>query len=382
MSNLKSFKKIYDNLSNDYLRSAVLSAAGMFGIRKNLVRLDTNCCCNIRCIMCDAKPPVQSSPYMKLEEFQEIMDIFAPTTRILYLSCSYEPLITPNFSEFLYYAKQKGIPHVSLCTNGLLMNNHIIDSLVENEIDEVILSFNGFCKDDYNRIMKGSDYDKVCTNLAKLTMRKKQLHSDKPRLRMNTVLLKSNLDHFENMYKIISDYNIETIQFRELIFVEGQNDPHEVEKELLKNQALQEYQNTVNKIKNMAERLQAVGKEIIIPSYFLKEPVLAACMEAGSEMHPVLETKDFEQMHKEKQVIQKRMNIQKKHCSIPFFSYWIDYIGNVRICNNDKNGRIGNVLKEPGKLLKQKQRQFQKQALSGHCQYQNCTINADTSTII
>lgn len=53
--NLKFFKSVYDKLGNDTIRSNVLQVSELVGIRKNVVRLDTNNFCNIECIFCSNK---------------------------------------------------------------------------------------------------------------------------------------------------------------------------------------------------------------------------------------------------------------------------------------------------------------------------------------
>ena len=130
MSNLKNLKKIYDKLGNDSIRSKVLSSAEFFGIRKDILRMDINNYCNINCIMCNRNYTAQEKHYMSLEHFTSLIDQFAPLIRNLYLSCACEPLATPHFEEYLKYAKTKGIPYVSFCTNGLLLTQNMIEKIV------------------------------------------------------------------------------------------------------------------------------------------------------------------------------------------------------------------------------------------------------------
>lgn len=362
------FKRLYDKLGNDHIRSLVLTTAERLGMRKDIIRMDTNNNCNIRCIMCNQANTCVKKQFMPLHEYKAIIDIFAPTTRILYLSCGYEPLVTPCFTEYLKHAKLKGIPHISFCTNALLMNNDIISCLVEQEINEIIISFNGFCQEDYNRIMKGSDFERVCMNIKALSEYKQKHNTVKPHIRLNTILLRSNLLHFESMFRFLLENNIDTIQFRELMLLEGQNDSHEVEKELISNLSEEEYEQIALKIKDMATQLRVAGKEIILPSVF--NGYTAQKSEDGS-------------VHTKADIsIQKKHNTQKQSCSIPYFSYWIDWTGDVRICGYDEHSIIGNVLSQDFKSLKAKRREFQKMALAGECSCELCTINVDSSTIV
>ncbi len=355
MSNLKKLKKIYDKLGNDSIRSKILSSAELFGMRKDILRMDTNNYCNINCIMCDRSSTSQEKHYMSLEHFTSLIDQFAPSIRNLYLSCACEPLATPYFEEYLKYVKAKGIPFVSYCTNALALHQNIIEKTVDLGIDEIIISFNGFTKEDYNRIMQGSDYDKVSNNLNALAEYKKKRSSSTPHIRLNTVLLKSNLYHLEELKNFVLKYGIDTVQFREMLIFANQNHPEEVQKESLSGLPSQEYQDLMQKTKEMAGHLRSLGKEVILP----------------------LAIENY--IPDTTNVPKKQHNPEKRTCSVPFFSYWIDWEGYVRVCGYDEKGIIGNAFKDDFNLLKSQRKQFQKLALCGECSKELCTMNMDTS---
>ncbi len=366
MSNLKNLKKIYDRLGNDSVRSKVLSSAELLGVRKDILRMDTNNYCNISCIMCNRSHTSLEKHYMSLENFTSLIDRFASTTRNLYLSCACEPLATPHFEEYLKYAKSKGIPFVSFCTNALALHQNIIEKTVDMGIDEIIISFNGFTREDYNRIMQGSDYDKVCHNLKALNEYKQKCGSVKPQIRLNTVLLKSNLYHLENLKEFIFDYGIDIIQFRELLTFENQNHPDEIKKESLSALSLQDYQELMQKTKEMANYLRSQGKEVILPLWIQNYTPVTVTQTGESAPGPVPE---------------KQHNPDKHTCSIPFFSYWIDWEGYVRVCGYDEKGIIGNVFRDDFSLLKNQRKQFRKLALCGECSSELCTMNINTSAL-
>lgn len=358
MKGVKTFKTIYDKLGNDSVRSAVLKTAEHLGVRKDVIRMDTNNFCNIRCIMCDRVSTDMKKHFMSLHDFKKIIDLFAPSVRMLYLSCACEPLVTPHFTEYLKYAKEKGIPHISFCTNALLLNRSIIDCLIAYEINEIIISFNGFCKEDYERIMEGANFERVCENLRVLKECRKKSRSGFPQVRLNTILLKSNILQYENLLRFVADYDIDIIQFRELMLLENQNNPVEVKRELLSNLTGKEYEEVLDTIKYVEAQLRSLGKEVILPATFLN---------SGQEMQ--------EDNHS----IYKKSNTQKQSCVIPCFSYWIDYEGMVRVCGYDEKGIIGNVLKQDPKELKEHRRQFQRLSLAGECSRELCTMNIDTT---
>lgn len=384
MSSLKSLKKIYDKLKSDRIRSTLLTTAEYLGMPKDIVRMDTNGYCNIRCIMCNQSSRTAKKQFMPLDKFKKIMDTFAPTTRMLYLSCAYEPLITPHFSEYLTYAKQKRIPHISFCTNALLLNQELITCMVDLQIDEIIISFNGFCESDYNRIMEGSNYQRVCANLKALCEYKREKNSAKPHIRLNTVLLKSNLEHTERIFDFLVEYDIDTVQFRELVLLADQNNSEAVKEEILSNLTQAEYEEVVHNINILTEKLKLAGKEIILPAAFWEyEPQEQPLAAPAPSDTPSMTASDTSSVQSEQNLnLQKKHNSSKSSCSIPCFSYWIDRDGGVRVCGFDDNGIIGNALLQSSKELKARRKAFQKMALSGECSRELCTMNIDSSKVL
>ncbi len=233
MTSLKTFKKVYDKLENDHLRSIVLKTAEHIKLRKDIIRMDTNNICNIKCIMCNQNYGMDKAHIMPLNDFKRIIDKISPTTRMLYLSCSYEPLATPGFEKYIEYVKASKVPFVSLCTNALLLDKSMIACLVNNKVDEIIISFNGFNKEDYERIMNGSNFDKVCKNIRMLAEYKQSQKEDKPHIRINSILMKSNLLCLDKILPFLCENDVHTIQFRELSIYNGQNNQDEVKNELV-----------------------------------------------------------------------------------------------------------------------------------------------------
>jgi len=381
MSSLKTLKKVYDRLGNDHIRRFMLTTAERLGIRKDIIRMDTNSFCNIRCIMCNQMSTCKKKKFMSLDEYKKIIDNLGATARMLYLSCAYEPLITPDFTDYLKYAKEKGIPHVSFCTNALLLDSKIISHLVEYEVDEIIISFNGFCEADYNRIMMGSNFNHVSANIKALSDYKEKHQSIIPHIRLNSILLKSNLLNFEDMFQFLSENDIDTVQFRELMLYEDQNNPNEVKNELLSNLSKKEHEQVSIEIKEMAKKLKYLGKEVILPAAFWNQ---AEAKPPDNSIFPICPQADdcSSVSLKTDIVLHKKLNSQKQSCSIPCFSYWINCAGEVRVCGYDNKGIIGNALYEDYELLQLRRTAFRKLALAGECNRELCTINVDTSIIV
>lgn len=358
MPSLKLAKKAYDLMKNDRVRAVSLLAAEKLGVRKDVVRMDTNDVCNIECIMCTNKlKKITNENIMTFDDYLIVIDKIALKTKFLYLSCSYEPLVTPNFEKYIEYTKKcrKGaIPFVSLCTNALLLNEKIIEALVINKIDEIIVSFNGFDQDDYNRIMYRSNYEIVTRNLKRLNDYKHKAGSDFPKIKLNSILMKSNIINFNKVLQFIEDYNIDTIQFRELVVSNNANNIQELNKEIITSIDENNLKKSIAEIRKAVVKLSESGRNVILPKSILIDGSLAEKKSVG----------------------------QKSSCSIPYFSSWINYDGEIRACTIRTNESIvGNIVNDNIESLNKNRREFRRNAIIGACT-KKCTINSDTTIIL
>ena len=165
--------------------------------------------------MCSNKPcKATETCLMSYQDYTKLIDIIGNTTRFLYLSCSYEPLMTPGFADYVAYAKSKGIPNISFATNGILLTPKIVDDLVKNQLTEIIISVNGFGEKNYNRIMEKANWNVLIINLQYLNDIKQKNNTIYPKIRLNTILLKTNIESLENLFHFIHEYNIDSVQFR------------------------------------------------------------------------------------------------------------------------------------------------------------------------
>lgn len=343
-------------MGSDTLRACLLRGAEMAGFRKEVIRLDTNNVCNIECIMCRNRPEkCTDERRMGLDEFKLLIDRFAKEVRFLYLSCSYEPLSTPGFIDYLAWCRSKKVPYLSFATNGLLLNDELIEFLVDEQVSEIIISFNGFNRDDYNRIMFRSDYDAILRKLEKLKEHKRKKGTPFPSVRVNTILMRSNIIQFDSLVKFIHSYDIDQVQFRAFkIDAAHNNNPAEIEKERLSTIPPREMHEYSANIQRHLEDLAHSGKRVIVPLDVLKKGDIAEFVESS----------------------------KSRSCCVPFFSKFIDHQGNIRVCCGEhEEAHIGNFFKDSESDLAQKLIRFRALALSGRCR-NNCKMFLNSSTML
>lgn len=130
--------------------------------------------CNLRCRMCavhaaDGPWRQKASKLMNKEIFFEIVDQTAEWGADYSLHYFGEPLLNPNFIEFVKYVRQRAPKSkVHFHTNGFLLIPEFSDRLLEAGCHEVIFSLDGATKETHEKIRIRSDYPRVIKNLEYL----------------------------------------------------------------------------------------------------------------------------------------------------------------------------------------------------------------------
>ncbi len=92
----------------------------------------------------------------------------------------------PKLFEMIGYAKSKGIKEVSFLTNALLLTPGNARKIVENQVDWVTISFDGWGK-TYENIRRPAKYDEALERIRMLQEIKKQEGSVKPVVNVQTI---------------------------------------------------------------------------------------------------------------------------------------------------------------------------------------------------
>ena len=110
------------------------------------LEIDVSNKCNIRCKMCYfsfdqafyAKPA-----YLSPNAFTALAEGILPHARAVMLSLGSEPLSSPHFVSILRLAARHHVPELGFYTNGLLMNDRIIEAIIEHDVTMVSVSIDG-----------------------------------------------------------------------------------------------------------------------------------------------------------------------------------------------------------------------------------------------
>ena len=160
--------------------------------------------CNLRCLGCRYHSPLlnavspgdQSVNDIDLAMFERLCnDLVAIKTRYLILIGEGEPLLHPQIINLIATAKKAGL-HVTLMTNGVLLDAGKISAFLDVRLDVLKVSFWATSVEEYHKNHPGSPprlFEKIVSGLEQTKRMKKQRRSLLP-----TVILHQPITRFNS----------------------------------------------------------------------------------------------------------------------------------------------------------------------------------------
>jgi len=138
--------------------------------------------CNLSCSMCPRELN-RSFGYMDVNLFQKIIDesILYGKRLIITINKDGEPLLHPELSQMIKYAKDKKAAHkINFYTNGILLTEEMSFGLIKSGLDTIHISIDAFTKETYRKIKNSQKLEVVEENVKRLVALKKKLQSKTP----------------------------------------------------------------------------------------------------------------------------------------------------------------------------------------------------------
>jgi len=216
----------YKLLKNWRMKTFAASTLQMLGARAIVLRLDITNACNLKCKMCylsGAKrtKTVRFSP----EQIERIAEQLFPKTKLIYLSCAFEPLMSKNFELALSLVKKYKVPYSVAVTNGQLLNREKIEMICRLQLSELIVSLDSPVEKTYNSIRstgekigggKANGFNVLIKNLNNLNEYKSKNALEKPALRFNVTLMKENIEELPDLINFASEMGVNVVHARHM----------------------------------------------------------------------------------------------------------------------------------------------------------------------
>jgi MoaA/NifB/PqqE/SkfB family radical SAM enzyme len=177
--------------------------------------------CNMSCLFCsyskDIKRQRDIANETDIAEFLKILGKYkeVKNQELLISWIGGEPFLWNKiipFSEEIFF--KYGIK-ISATTNGLIISTEKIKSGIIKNFSEIVFSLDGFDKcNDRIRQFDGH-YEKVINNISDLNNEKKANNS-KLIIKINTILLRENIDQFEKFCYKLAETGVNELTFNQL----------------------------------------------------------------------------------------------------------------------------------------------------------------------
>ena len=117
-----------------------------------------------------------------------------------------EPLLNPNLSKLIKFAKDKGILETIINTNATNLNEKKGEELINSGLDYMIYSFDGGTKKTYEQLRPGrfnkNTFEKVVSNIKNFNNLKIKLNAKFPYTKIQMVLMDNNRDEVDSFFEI------------------------------------------------------------------------------------------------------------------------------------------------------------------------------------
>jgi radical SAM protein with 4Fe4S-binding SPASM domain len=196
--------------AGEHIKSTVSFMRGsrvVAGRPMNITIEPTNTC-NLRCPVCETGAGIlkRTPQHMTMEQFKTVIDKIAPYTNTLMFYFMGEPFLNKHSYDMIAYAKSQGIPFVTTCTNGDLVDP---EKLIKCGIDEVSFQIGGMTQETHQVYRINSNLERVFKNLrAALSARKAS--GTKLRITSGFILMKHNEHQVEEFKRTMTEWGVDT----------------------------------------------------------------------------------------------------------------------------------------------------------------------------
>lgn len=193
--------------------------------RRLTVRMDTTNYCNLRCSMCPMRlsdsDPRREWHHMDMEVFDVICREVFPIARTVGISCGAEPLTNPDFPLHLEKLYRSGVPYREMVTNGTLLTETMIDSLLEYPPTTISISVDGAKPETHAAIRDSADLTRIVTMIRALVRKRGRRRF--PMIAFSTTLQRDNIEEAAAIVELAAGSGAESAGFVPLVPYEGLN---------------------------------------------------------------------------------------------------------------------------------------------------------------
>ncbi len=173
--------------------------------------------CNLRCRTCWRLAKEEKYEELTLEQIDSLLkECKNLEVKVIDFTGGGEPFLRKDIFEIMKLIKKYGF-FGTLTTNGTLLGEEKIKKIIELQLDDICFSLDGHTA-EINDIIRGRGvYDRVIKSIGVLNKLKEKYSSEKPVLRLGTVITKKNYQYLDKIVELASDLKVKAVNFSVLI---------------------------------------------------------------------------------------------------------------------------------------------------------------------
>lgn len=187
------------------------------------IRMDITNRCNMKCNVCyfSLKGFKARGRHMEPGEFQAICEKLSGRVQRFGLSCAFEPLLHPRFTEFLPHLRRLGRCEKVINTNALGLDQGHAEAILGSDLDLINVGLDG-ASDETNFLVRNNHtFAKVLRNLEGLNELKQRRGVHTPTCQIHVCLLQLNLHDLPEIVRLASSVGVTQVRMRHMVPIQG-----------------------------------------------------------------------------------------------------------------------------------------------------------------
>lgn len=222
--------------------------------------------CNLNCVMCGRNAADFKATMFSMDWFEWFEPMFDTIEEVTLMGWG-EPTVHPHFTDMLEIIDRHAARKY-FCTNGMKLDD-IRDAIFDHHVDVFAVSLDGAKASTNDRIRRGSDLNKIATNLTEIEKIKRDRGLKYPWINFVFCAMKSNLHELPNLVRLAHEVGIDEVK---VVYLTAFDD--ELAKEVLWDSA--------DDVREVFDEAIKIGEELGI---LLKLPHLQGEDIAGDKEH-------------------------------------------------------------------------------------------------
>lgn len=174
------------------------------------IQVEVTTRCNHSCLMCPASHH-QTFRHKDLEwELYTKLSHFFTRVKLVFLQGWGEPLLHPRLFDMVALARERGC-QTGFTTNGSLLDAEVAREALRLEVNYITVSLAGAEARTHNRIRKGSDFEKLIANVARLVEMKKSTGRAAPKIHLSFLMNRDSIVELSSAVRLAHELEVDRL---------------------------------------------------------------------------------------------------------------------------------------------------------------------------